>query len=98
MLQALASRMMAAHTATSAERIEALFARESGYATPKIDVPGAVFDGEDRSLLVREVVDSNRWTLPDRWADVNLTTAESAVMQVAEESGYRVKVRKLAAA
>jgi ADP-ribose pyrophosphatase YjhB (NUDIX family) len=98
MLRALASRMMAAHTATPAEQIEALFAGEGGYATPKIDVRGAVFDEQDRILLVREVADANRWTLPGGWADVNLTTAESAIKEVAEESGYTVKVRKLAAA
>lgn len=98
MLRALASKIMAAHTVTPAERIEALFASESGYATPKIDVRGAVFDEQERILLVREVADGDRWTLPGGWADVNLTTAESTVKEVAEESGYAVKIRKLAAA
>jgi len=97
MLRALASRMMAAHTATSVERIEELFAGESGYATPKIDVRGAVFDDQGRILLVREIADGNRWTLPGGWADVNRTTAESTVKEVAEESGYVVAIRKLAA-
>src|SRR4051812_16191954 len=64
MLRALASRMMAAHTAASAERIEALFAGEQGYATPKIDVRGAAFDERGRVLMVREVADAGRWTLP----------------------------------
>jgi hypothetical protein len=41
-LRHLASRMMAAHTATPAERIETLFANETGYATPKVDVRGTV--------------------------------------------------------
>ena len=98
MLRALASKMMAAYTDASAERIEALFAGESGYATPKIDVRGAVFDDRERILLVRETADGDRLTLPGGWADVNLTTAESTVKEVAEESGYTVKVRKLAAA
>ena len=97
-LRALASKMMAAHTSAPAERIEALFASESGYATPKIDVRGAVFDDRERILLVREIADGDRWTLPGGWADVNLTTAESAVKEVAEESGYAVRIRKLAAA
>lgn len=96
-LRALASRIMAAHTAASAERIEALFASESGYATPKINVRGAVFDERGYLLLVREVADGDRWTLPGGWADVNLTTAESTIKEVVEESGYTVKVRKLAA-
>ena len=97
-LRSLASRMMAAHTAASADRIEALFAAERGYATPKVDVRGAVFDGDDRLLMVREVADGGRWTLPGGWADVNLTPAENVIKEVLEESGYRVKVRKLAAA
>lgn len=96
MLRALASRIMAAHTAAPADRIEALFAGESGYATPKVDVRGAVFD-DRRLLMVREVADGGRWTLPGGWADVNLTPAENVIKEVAEESGFHVRVRKLAA-
>lgn len=96
-LRALASRIMAAHTAAPAERIEALFAGEHGYATPKVDVRGAAFDGDGRLLMVREVADGGRWTLPGGWADVNLTGAENVVKEMREESGYEVRVRKLAA-
>ena len=74
-LRALASRLMAAHTATPAPMIAALFADEAGYATPKIDVRGAAFDAQGRILMVREVLDGGRWTLPGGWADVNLTPA-----------------------
>lgn len=97
-LRALASEIMAAHTAAPAERIEALFAGEQGYATPKVDVRGATFDGRGRLLMVREVADNGRWTLPGGWADVNLSAAENVVKEVREESGYEVRVRKLAAA
>lgn len=97
-LRALASRMMAARTAAPAGRIERLFAGESGYATPKIDVRGAAFDARGRLLMVREVADGGRWTLPGGWADVNLTAAENAAKEVREESGFVVRVRKLAAA
>jgi ADP-ribose pyrophosphatase YjhB (NUDIX family) len=97
MLRALASTIMAAHTATPAARIDALFAAETGYATPKIDVRGAVFDAQNRILMVREVLDGGRWTLPGGWADVNLTPAENVAKEVFEESGYTVTVRKLAA-
>ena len=96
-VRALASRMMAAHTDASAERIDALFALERGYATPKVDVRGAVFDEAGRILMVREVADDDRWTLPGGWADVNLTAAENVVKEVQEESGLSVRVRKLAA-
>ncbi len=97
MLRALASRVMAAHTAAPARVIEALFAGETGYATPKIDVRGAAFDAQRRILMVREVMDAGRWTLPGGWADVNLTPAENVIKEMREESGLDVRVRKLAA-
>jgi ADP-ribose pyrophosphatase YjhB (NUDIX family) len=96
-LRALASTMMAARTSEPVERIEALFANETGYATPKIDVRAAVFDERDRVLMVRETMDAGRWTLPGGFADVNMTVTESVVKEVREESGFDVQVRKLAA-
>jgi ADP-ribose pyrophosphatase YjhB (NUDIX family) len=97
MLRELASRIMAAHADAPAERIAALFAGETGYATPKIDVRGAAFDAEGRVLMVREIADGGRWTLPGGWADVNLTPAENVVKEMREESGFETRVRKLAA-
>ena len=94
---ALAVRMLAANTDAPAERIAALFAGEHGYATPKVDVRGAVFDEADRVLMVREASDGDRWTLPGGWADVTGTPAENVVKEVREESGYRVRAIKLAA-
>ncbi len=93
----LAGRIMAEHTDADLTRIESLFDGESGYATPKLGVRGAVFDAAGRILMVREVVDDHRWTLPGGWADVNQTPAESVVREVFEESGYRVRALKLAA-
>ena len=43
-LRALAAKMFAARTDAPVERIARLFAGETGYATPKIDVRAAVFD------------------------------------------------------
>jgi hypothetical protein len=60
----LAARIFAARTNAPVERIEALFAGETGYATPKVDVRAAVFDDDDRILMVRETSDGGRWTLP----------------------------------
>jgi ADP-ribose pyrophosphatase YjhB (NUDIX family) len=95
-LRRLSVRIMAEHTAAHRERIEELFDDETGYATPKVGVRGAVFDASGRILMVREVVDENRWTLPGGWADVNQTPAQSVVREVFEESGYRVRAVKLA--
>ena len=95
-LRCIAARMMAEHWGWDAPRLEALFAEQTGYATPKLDVRGAVFR-DDRLLLVREVADGNRWTLPGGWADVNASPIECVVKEVREESGFAVRVRKLAA-
>jgi ADP-ribose pyrophosphatase YjhB (NUDIX family) len=63
-----------------------------------VDVRAAVFDPEGRILLVREVQDGGRWTMPGGWIDVNQTPAEAAIREVAEESGYIARIVKLAAA
>jgi ADP-ribose pyrophosphatase YjhB (NUDIX family) len=73
----------------------AFFEGERGYATPKVDVRGGVFDGE-RVLLVRERCDG-RWTLPGGWVDVNDAPSEAVAREVYEESGYRARAVKLAA-
>jgi ADP-ribose pyrophosphatase YjhB (NUDIX family) len=96
-LSALAARMAAARSGGDPAALAALFAGQQGYATPKIDVRGACFDA-DRILMVREVQDGGRWTLPGGWADVNMTLAESAAREVREESGFEVRVVKCAAA
>lgn len=96
-LRALAARMMAARGGGEPATIEALFAGQAGYATPKIGVRGAVFDGDGRILMVRETADEHRWTLPGGWAEVNQTPSQSVEREVFEESGYRVRAVKLAA-
>src|SRR5688500_13133025 len=75
-LRTLAAEMLAARSGGDPARIEALFAEQSGYATPKVDVRGAVFDRGGRILLVREAADAGRWTLPGGWADVNQSPSE----------------------
>lgn len=73
-----------------------LFAFESGYANPKLDVRCAVFDEAGRVLLVREASDG-LWSLPGGWADVGLSPAENAAKEVREESGYTVRIERLLA-
>ena len=91
----IAAEMMAAHTGADQERIVGLFARESGYATPKVDVRGVAFR-DDAILLVKEREDGG-WTLPGGWADVNESPREAVEREVFEESGYRVQATKLLA-
>lgn len=68
---------------------------DTGYATPKMDIRAAVFDGE-RILLVKEIEDG-LWSLPGGWADINHSPAEVAAKEVLEETGLRVRPRKLVA-
>lgn len=87
--------MTAARANVDTESVLELYAQEAGYATPKVDVRGAVFR-DNAILLVREASDG-RWALPGGWADVHDSPSESVVREIAEESGFETKVRKLAA-
>lgn len=91
----IAVELLAAHADNSTEAIADLLADETGYATPKIDVRGAVFR-DDAILLVKERSDG-LWTLPGGWADVDESASEAVVKEVYEESGYRVTAVKLLA-
>lgn len=68
--------------------------QEFGYATPKVDVRGAVFDEENRILLVREA-SNGLWTLPGGWADLNQSPSANVIKEMREESGLIVEVTKL---
>ena len=95
-LRALAARMMAQGGSLDAAALLDLFVAERGYATPKIDVRGAVFDQQHRLLMVREIADGGRWTIPGGWADVNQTASECVLREIGEESGYEARIIKLA--
>jgi ADP-ribose pyrophosphatase YjhB (NUDIX family) len=91
----LAAEIAAAQSGGSPELINTLFATETGYITPKIDVRGAVFNA-GKILLVREKADGG-WTLPGGWADPGSSPAEMAVREIREESGYETRAVKILA-
>jgi ADP-ribose pyrophosphatase YjhB (NUDIX family) len=92
-LAEIAAEIVQSHTGLSQERILESFLMQPGYATPKVDVRGAVVrDGQ--ILLVQERVDE-RWTLPGGWADVGELPSEMVAREVWEESGFRVVARKV---
>ena len=68
---------------------------EEGYATPKVDVRGGIFE-DGRVLLVRERSDG-KWTLPGGWVDVNDSPSGAVAREILEESGYHARAVKLAA-
>ena len=93
--QIAAEILAACSSSLSSTKIVDLFARDVGYATPKVDVRAAVFS-DTGLLLVRERSDGG-WTLPGGWADVGDSPSLAAIREVKEESGYDVVARKLAA-
>jgi ADP-ribose pyrophosphatase YjhB (NUDIX family) len=95
-LRLIAAEILAAHSDTEPEVLAELFAGEMGYATPKVDVRGAAFQ-DGRILLVRELLDHGRWTLPGGWADLTDSPSEAVVREIREETGYEARAMKLAA-
>lgn len=91
----IAEEMISMKTGFDKEEIHKLFMSEAGHSTPKVDVRGVVFK-DDKILLVKEKVDG-KWTVPGGWADVGSTPSENAEREVFEESGFRVKAKKVLA-
>jgi ADP-ribose pyrophosphatase YjhB (NUDIX family) len=94
-VRAIAAAMVASGSGVEPQLLDEFFAREQGYATPKVDVRAAVFR-DDRILLVKERADG-RWTLPGGWADVGDSPGAAVEREVREESGYEARAVKLAA-
>ena len=92
----IAADMLSRNSSLTRDQALKLNASEFGYATPKVDVRGVVFRN-DRILLVQEILDDDRWTLPGGWADVNETPSTAVAREVAEESGFRTRVTRLLA-
>jgi ADP-ribose pyrophosphatase YjhB (NUDIX family) len=94
-LRRIAVEMASSGLDAPVEAVRVAFASTLGYPTPKVDVRAVVVrDGE--VLLVREAR-NGRWTFPGGWADVGDTPATAAEREALEESGFRVRARKLIA-
>lgn len=89
----LAAEMLSQHSVCSQSELISIFNKERGYATPKLDVRGAVFQNK-QILMVKEIQDG-KWSLPGGWADVNQTPAQCVEREILEESGYTCKATKL---
>lgn len=89
----IAAEIVNSHTGLPKEPMVENFSIQPGYATPKIDVRGAVVrDG--KILLVQEKMDQ-RWCMPGGWGDVGEAPSEMVVREVVEESGFEVKPVKI---
>jgi ADP-ribose pyrophosphatase YjhB (NUDIX family) len=91
---AIAASMLASLGNIPIHRIEGLLSDfGKGYATPKIDVRGAVIE-HGKVLLVRERSDG-LWTLPGGFAEVGLSATENVRKEIREEAGIRASVTGL---
>ncbi|WP_088034577.1 NUDIX hydrolase [Evansella clarkii] len=93
LIRNISVEMLSLHTNVSETLIKDLFANETGYATPKVDIRCVVFK-DNKILMVKENTDG-AWALPGGWGDIGLTPSEVAVKEVKEESGFDVKTTKL---
>ena len=94
-LRELSCEIIADYTETDFSKVKELFAGESGYQTPKVDVRAVIFK-DHKLLLVQEKADG-KWALPGGWADIGFTPKEIAVKETLEETGLKVKAHKLLA-
>lgn len=95
-VQTVATDLLSLLTDRPADELRLELDRDCGYATPKVDVRGALVDAKGRLLLMRERTDG-RWSLPGGWADPGDTPSQAVVREVREETGYGARVVKLVA-
>jgi ADP-ribose pyrophosphatase YjhB (NUDIX family) len=94
-LREISVGMVSQLTGRETRVIREIFASETGYQTPKVDIRSVVFK-EGKILLVKETIDGC-WSLPGGWADVGYSPFEVAVKETFEESGYEVEPVRLLA-
>lgn len=94
-IQKIAASIVTEKSSLNFDEILDLFSCEKGYATPKLDVRGAVFK-DNKILLVKEISDQ-LWTLPGGWVDINESPSEAVCKEILEESGFKTKAVKLMA-
>jgi 8-oxo-dGTP pyrophosphatase MutT (NUDIX family) len=76
------------------EEARARLARDLGYVSAKVGADAAIFDDEERILLVHRS-DDLRWGLVSGWVDPGETPAETVVREVKEEVGLDATVLEL---
>ncbi|PPK95934.1 ADP-ribose pyrophosphatase YjhB (NUDIX family) [Kineococcus xinjiangensis] len=96
LMRELAAEILSAQSGSDRDELLVQLGRDSGYATPKVDVRAAVLDEQERFLLMRERSDG-RWSLPGGWADPGDRPGQAAEREVLEETGYPVEAVKLVA-
>lgn len=91
----VAAELMAMGGAGEVEPVLDVLRRQTGHATPKVDVRGAVFEGS--SILLVRGQDDGLWALPGGWADTDESPREAVEREVSEETGWTVRAERLVA-
>lgn len=89
----IAAEIIQNHAELPKDKIIDNFRIQPGYATPKIDVRGAVIRA-NKILLVQERSDEH-WCMPGGWADVGDSPSDMVIRETMEESGFDVQPVKV---
>jgi len=92
-LEEISAEIISAHCDMDYGEILKVFQDQVGYATPRVDVRGAVF--RDGKLLLVKERDDKDWTMPGGWVDVGDSPSQAVEREVWEEAGFRVEARKV---
>jgi ADP-ribose pyrophosphatase YjhB (NUDIX family) len=90
----MASDAYAERLQVDAPELRARFLDDLGYATAKVGADAAVFDADDRLLLVRRA-DDGKWGLVAGWVDVNESPETTVVRELEEEAGVGARIDAL---
>ena len=95
LIRQISIEMLSEKTGLGKGEIKNLFANETGYATPKVDIRAVVFR-DNKILMVREKMEGD-WSLPAWGGGVVIWLGVVEVGAAKEESGFDVKFTKLLA-
>jgi len=93
-LRELSVEIVSDYTNQDMKKITELFANESGYQTPKVDIRAVIYK-DDKILFVKE--DDELWSLPGGWADINLSVSENVKKEAFEEAGVQINPEQIIA-
>jgi ADP-ribose pyrophosphatase YjhB (NUDIX family) len=94
-IQEVAAEIVSSYAQVDLPVVLGMFQNQAGYATPKVDCRGVVFQ-EEKILMVKELSDGG-WTFPGGWVDINESPSRAVEREVREEAGYVVMASKLLA-
>ncbi len=93
-IRALAAELQSLADARPLSEIEQIFSADLEVKTPLATVDVAVFDAEERLLLIQRA-DNELWAMPGGACEIGDTPAQSGAREVWEETGYVVEITRL---